>query len=196
LAERGLHDILEKFHSDEDQGWIVGLKSRICDLKTDVYEKASKELRSVFHFHFGKNMLTINKKVDIDQLIETLINIGYCSRVVNKLAADIWQELMVKACSQDYYIEINGNGNSPVVPISTTDAATVPVRDTDPSCFRKELPASYNYLSEITIKAVKTAKPITNVEGVFNNIRNVLKVFNDIFSESVSHSLLDLFVTN
>lgn len=138
-------------------------------------------------------MLTINLTRDINQLIETFINIGYCSRVINKLAIDIWQELLVKACSQDFYIEITGKPKNASAGIAFQDTngdgyeiETVPVRDTG---FKTGPNITCDNSRMITIKAVRTSTPTSEVQVVFNNIHSVIYVFHQIFENNVSFFL-------
>lgn len=200
MAQEDLQSILESYNSSEDHEWVIGIRSSISDLMTDIYEKASKELWSVFHFE--KNSLTINTQAsDIDQLIKTLINVGYCSRATNKLTANLWQELLVKACSLNYSIGISG-WSKPLVPtqqhvdlkFDPMDGDDIPVRDRDPqqpmSVVRSNQLDSGNI---ITIKAFKLEHPLTQVEKVFKNITEIITIFSELFSENVSYILLNTF---
>jgi len=162
---------------------------------TDVYEKASKEWGSVFQI--GKNNITINtESCDLEQLVNTLMNIDYFSKAVNKLSTNLWELLLVKACSPCYSIEISGLLKKEPIDLHVDpryenfDRDSIPVRDRDPDNMDSNIltgERANNFPGLIVMKAVKLEHPTEDVDKVFHNITGIISIFCNLFSGNVSY---------
>jgi hypothetical protein len=194
LATENFKSILDTFAVDEDRDWVKGIRSTINDLNVEIYEKASNEFWSAVHFE--KNKLTINRqKCNFEELIQTLVNIGYHARVFNKFRFNLWEDLLSQACSPEFHIEFRGMISSvPAVEeldFGSGDMDSVPVRDRDAQLF-PSVPSSKSSVNVVgfgnvvSITAVKASRPVTQVDVIFDRITNILTLVHGIFKVNVS----------
>jgi len=185
--------ILDSFNTNEDKDWVKGIRSTINDLTVEIYEKASNEFWSAVKFE--KNALTINRqKCNFRELVETLSNIGYSSRVLNKFRVHLWEEILSQACSPEFAIEFSGDFSNSFE--SSRDSDVIPVRDSDPQP-RLSKQSDQRLLEQgniVSVFATKASKPVTHVDVILNRISDIISLVSSLFQVDVSTTIESPFI--